>query len=34
MSKEDMIREIVEILEESSDMDVQDIYWTVKENVI
>lgn len=34
MSKEDMIREIVEILEESNDMDVQDIYWTVKENVI
>lgn len=34
MSKEEMIREIVEILEESSDMDVQDIYWMIKENVI
>lgn len=33
MSKEDMIREISEILSESNDRDVEDIYWTIKDNL-
>ena len=33
MSKEDMIREINELLDEASDRDVEDIYWTVKDNL-
>ena len=33
MSKEEMIREISEILSESSDRDVEDIYWTIKDNL-
>ena len=31
MSKEDMIREINEMLDEADDRDVEDIYWIVKE---
>jgi hypothetical protein len=31
MSKEDMIREIVEMLNDSSEVDVEDVYWIVKE---
>ena len=31
MSKEEMIREINEMLEESSEVDVEDVYWIVKE---
>lgn len=30
-SKEDMIREIVEMLNDSSEVDVEDVYWIVKE---
>jgi hypothetical protein len=31
MSKEDMILEIVEMLNDSSEVDVEDVYWIVKE---
>jgi hypothetical protein len=31
MSKEEMIREIVEMLNDSSEVDVEDVYWIVKE---
>lgn len=31
MSKEEMIREINEMLDEADDRDVEDIYWIVKE---
>lgn len=31
MSKEDMIREIVEMLNDSNEVDVEDVYWIVKE---
>ena len=30
-SKDDMIREIVEMLNDSSEVDVEDVYWIVKE---
>lgn len=30
-SKDDMIREIVEMLNDSSEIDVEDVYWIVKE---
>jgi hypothetical protein len=30
-SKEQMIREIVEMLNDSSEVDVEDVYWIVKE---
>lgn len=33
MSKEDMIREIVDILEGSDHRDVEEVYWTVKEDL-
>lgn len=33
MSKEEMIREIVSILEDSDHRDVEDVYWTVKEDL-
>lgn len=33
MSKEDMIREISEILSDANDRDVEEIYWTVKDNL-
>ena len=33
MSKEGMIREINEMLEEAADRDVEDIYWTIKDNL-
>ncbi len=33
MTKEDMIMEINEMLDEASDRDVEDIYWTVKDNL-
>ena len=33
MSKEEMILEIVDILNESSEVDVEDIYWTIKDNL-
>ena len=33
MSKEDMIREINEMLDEADDRDVEDIYWTIKDNL-
>lgn len=31
MSKENMILEIVEMLNDSSEVDVEDVYWIVKE---
>ncbi len=31
MSKEDMILEIVEMLNDSNEVDVEDVYWIVKE---
>lgn len=31
MSREEMIREINEMLDEADDRDVEDIYWIVKE---
>lgn len=31
MTKEDMILEIVEMLNDSSEVDVEDVYWIVKE---
>ena len=33
MSKEQMIREINEMLDEADDRDVEDIYWTIKDNL-
>lgn len=33
MSKEEMIAEIVVILEDSDQRDVEDVYWTVKEDL-
>ncbi len=33
MTKDDMIREINEMLDEASDRDVEEIYWTVKDNL-
>ena len=33
MSKEEMIREINDLLDEASDRDVEEIYWTVKDNL-
>ncbi len=33
MTKEDMIREVNEMLDEASYRDVEDIYWTVKDNL-
>ena len=33
MSKEEMIREISEILSDANDRDVEEIYWTVKDNM-
>jgi hypothetical protein len=31
MSKDEMILEIVEMLNDSSEVDVEDVYWIVKE---
>ena len=33
MDKEQMIREINEMLDEADDWDVEDIYWTIKDNL-
>ena len=33
MSREEMISEIGHLLEEASDRDVEEIYWTVKDNL-